>query len=220
MNKLMSVDILFSSAESGTVKPVESIISILAAFDSDCSNMVAKKSQVIEYVSNENHYCYFLLKGSMALHRRGDGLVMTSESAPFIFGLSNQLGPDNGMYLRVLEDATFKKVSLPIVNQIIEKYDLWKSLTQLLVYTTSRVYEHCARAQQMSAYDIIRLQLNELMHETDELRLNTAASSYIKSRTYLSRSGIMRILSELRSGGYIVMEKGVLKSITFLPKKY
>ncbi|HDR2347354.1 helix-turn-helix domain-containing protein, partial [Enterobacter kobei] len=52
------------------------------------------------------------------------------------------------------------------------------------------------------------------------IRLNTTAAAYIKSRTYLSRSGIMRILSELRTGKYITMERGVLLDIHHLPRKY
>ena len=56
------------------------------------------------------------------------------------------------------------------------------------------------------------------MQEPDAIRLNTTAAAYIKSRTYLSRSGIMRILSELRTGKYITMERGVLLDIHHLPR--
>jgi hypothetical protein len=84
------------------------------------------------------------------------------------------------------------------------------AFSNLLIYTASRVYEHCAQISQMSAYDIIRFQLVELMQEPEAIRLNMTAAAYIKSRTYLSRSGIMRILAELRTGKYITMERGVL----------
>ena len=46
-----------------------------------------------------------------------------------------------------------------------------------------------------------------------------AQAAYIKSRTYLSRSGVMRILAELRTGNYITMERGVLIDIHHLPRK-
>ncbi|MGU3415353.1 helix-turn-helix domain-containing protein [Enterobacteriaceae bacterium C34A] len=201
-------------------KPVESILSVISAANPSCNKYVAKKSQVIESPEGAQHICYFLMSGNIALHRRGDGIVMMSEKAPFIFGFSNQLGKDNGMYLRALEDSVYLKIPVSVVYKMIEENDLWKPLAEILMYTTTRVYLHCARVPQLSSYDIIRCHLNELMNESDELRQSTAASAYIKSRTYLSRSGIMRILSELRSGGYIKMEKGVLQSINYLPRKY
>ena len=65
-----------------------------------------------------------------------------------------------------------------------------------------------------------RKRLVELMQEPEAIRQNITAAAYIKSRTYLSRSGIMRILAELRTGKYITMERGVLVEIHHLPRKY
>lgn len=103
---------------------------------------------------------------------------------------------------------------------VVAREDLWEHFSKLLIYTASRVYEHCAQISQMSAYDIIRFQLVELMQEPEAIRLNTTAAAYIKSRTYLSRSGIMRILAELRTGKYITMERGILLELHHLPRKY
>jgi hypothetical protein len=105
-------------------------------------------------------------------------------------------------------------VSLETFNQIVSQQDLWEHFAKLLIYTASRVYEHCAQISQMSAYDIIRFQLVELMQEPDAIRKNTTAAAYIKSRTYLSRSGIMRILAELRTGKYITMARGYCSTFT------
>ena len=58
------------------------------------------------------------------------------------------------------------------------------------------------------------------MQEPEAIRKNTTAAAYIKSRTYLSRSGVIRILAELRTGKYITMERGVLIDIHHLPRKY
>ncbi|WP_416173619.1 helix-turn-helix domain-containing protein [Enterobacter kobei] len=46
------------------------------------------------------------------------------------------------------------------------------------------------------------------------------AERYIRNKTPLSRSGVMKILSSLKSGGYINIEQGKLISIGVLPKKY
>lgn len=111
-------------------------------------------------------------------------------------------------------------LALASFNQIIANDNLWEHFARLLMYSASRVYEHCAMISQLSAYDIICTQLVELMQEPESIREHTTAANYIKSRTWLSRSGIMRILSELRTGGYITMQRGVLQEINHLPLKY
>lgn len=59
------------------------------------------------------------------------------------------------------------------------------------------------------------------MREADELRLHTTAANYIQSRSFLSRSSIMKILADLKKGGYIITERGVLQEIQKnIPLKY
>jgi CRP-like cAMP-binding protein len=124
------------------------------------------------------------------------------------------------MYVRALETSEIGMLALASFNQIIANDNLWEHFARLLMYSASRVYEHCAMISQLSAYDIICTQLVELMQEPESIREHTTAANYIKSRTWLSRSGIMRILSELRTGGYITMQRGVLQEINHLPLKY
>ncbi|HCR1928860.1 TPA: cyclic nucleotide-binding protein, partial [Enterobacter roggenkampii] len=44
----------------------------------------------MHYYRDEARYCFLLLSGSVALHRRGDGIILNSESAPFVLGVSSQ----------------------------------------------------------------------------------------------------------------------------------
>ncbi|MEF3102595.1 CRP-like cAMP-binding protein [Raoultella ornithinolytica] len=181
--------------------------------------LVIGRGDVVHYYKDDIRQCFLLLQGSVALHRRGDGIVLNSESAPFILGVSSQLSSEH-LYVRALETSEIARMSLDCFNNIVMQQDLWEHFSKLLIYTASRVYEHCAQISQMSAYDIIRFQLVELMQEPDAIRQKITAAAYIKSRTYLSRSGIMRILAELRTGKYITMERGVLLNINHLPRKY
>lgn len=68
-----------------------------------------------------------------------------------------------------------------------------------------------------SAYNIVRLQLYELIAKPDSILSSITAENYIRSKTRLSRSSLMRILSELKNDGYIVIDRGVLKRIIRLP---
>ncbi|WNY81269.1 helix-turn-helix domain-containing protein [Cronobacter dublinensis] len=53
-----------------------------------------------------------------------------------------------------------------------------------------------------------------------ETRLTINASQYITSTTNLSKSYVMKVIQELRKGGYIEIQRGRLFSIGKLPQKY
>lgn len=201
------------------LKPLIHIDTLINSVLPAAKRTIVCRGETVHYYKDDVRQCFLLLQGSVALHRRGDGIVLNSESAPFILGVSSQFSSEH-LYVRALETAEIARVSLETFNQIVSQQDLWEHFSKLLIYTASRVYEHCAQISQMSAYDIIRFQLVELMQAPDAIRKNTTAAAWIKSRTYLSRSGIMRILAELRTGKYITMERGVLLEIHHLPRKY
>ncbi|MFU0892663.1 helix-turn-helix domain-containing protein, partial [Kluyvera sichuanensis] len=54
----------------------------------------------------------------------------------------------------------------------------------------------------------------------EDIRSRMGVLSYIQQRTRISRSVIAEVLSALRKGEYIEMEKGKLVSITRLPTHY
>lgn len=201
------------------LKPFRHIEALIKHVLPATERVVIGRGDVVHYYKDDIRQCFLLLQGSVALHRRGDGIVLNSESAPFILGVSSQFSSEH-LYVRALETSEIARVPLDCFNHIVAQLDLWEHFSKLLIYTTSRVYEHCAQISQMSAYDIIRFQLVELMQEPDAIRQKITAAAYIKSRTYLSRSGIMRILAELRTGKYITMERGILLDINHLPRKY
>lgn len=201
------------------LKPFRHIEALIKHVLPAAERVVIGRGDVVHYYKDDIRQCFLLLQGSVALHRRGDGIVLNSESAPFILGVSSQFSSEH-LYVRALETSEIARVLLDCFNHIVAQLDLWEHFSKLLIYTASRVYEHCAQISQMSAYDIIRFQLVELMQEPDAIRQKITAAAYIKSRTYLSRSGIMRILAELRTGKYITMERGILLDINHLPRKY
>lgn len=201
------------------LKPFRHIETLIKHMLPAAERVVIGRGDVVHYYKDDIRQCFLLLQGSVALHRRGDGIVLNSESAPFILGVSSQFSSEH-LYVRALETSEIARVPLDCFNHIVAQLDLWEHFSKLLIYTASRVYEHCAQISQMSAYDIIRFQLVELMQEPDAIRQKITAAAYIKSRTYLSRSGIMRILAELRTGKYITMERGILLDINHLPRKY
>lgn len=201
------------------LKPYRHIETLISAVLPAAQRIVIARGEIVQYHDKEIRHCFLLLQGGVALHRRGDGIVLNSESAPFILGVSSQFSSEH-LYVRAHETSEIARVPLTTFNEIVARREMWEHFSKLLIYTASRIYEHCTQISQMSAYDIIRFQLVELMQEPETIRMNITAAAYIKNRTYLSRSGIMRILAELRTGKYITMERGILLELHHLPRKY
>ena len=70
------------------------------------------------------------------------------------------------------------------------------------------------------AYSKIRALLLELSRYPDNIREQINIAAFISHRTKMSKSRIMSILSELRTGEYITTNKGVLTSIAKLPTSF
>lgn len=220
MNTKLTVDASSERLSALSKKPTDRIQNIIEVVKPFGSEFNASKGEVLRYYSYGQRQCFLIEKGSIALHRRGDGMVLTSESAPFILGVSNQFAENEHLYVRVLDNIQATRLPLERFNLIIKKENLWEDLAHLVIFTASRFYEHCTLISQMSSYNIIRYQLNTLMQEPTSIRLTTTAANYIGSRTYLSRSGIMRILANLRQAGYITVNRGILLEMQNLPDRY
>nr|WP_287861065.1 winged helix-turn-helix transcriptional regulator [Klebsiella sp.] len=204
-----------------TFKPNQHIENLINQLKPESNIFETYARQKINYENDSSRKCYLLLSGSIALFRTRDGFMMNSESAPYVFGLSNQLAAADYLYMQTMEPSHIACLSLFTANAIIAERDLWESLSHLLIYTAGRVYDHCTRISAPTSYAIIRSQLYELMQESEEIRHSITAANYIQSRTFLSRSSIMKILAELKKGSYITTERGILLQIKQgIPMKY
>jgi len=201
-------------------KPNNHIQNLINCFTPHAEIFETNNKQIFNYSNQDENTIFILLEGSISLYRKHDNMILNSESAPFIFGMSQQSTSPEYLFLRTQEPCRVGTLSLKEAHRLIDDNMLWESLAKLLIYTIARVYAHCAKISQLSAYEIIRYQLLELMNESPEIRSKITAANYIISRTFLSRSGTMRILAELRSGNYIIIEKGILHGINHLPLKY
>lgn len=201
-------------------KPFQHILKLIDCFSTDDNIIETKNKHMINYTMAGQKMIVILHQGSIALYRKHDNMVLSSETGPFIFGMSQHLSMPDFLFLRCQEDCRLSMFPLNEALDRVAKNDLWESLAKMLIYSVSRVHDHCAKISILSAYEIIRNQLYELMNESTEFRQSTTVTHYIISRTFLSRSGTMRILAQLRAGNYITMEKGILIAVHHLPLKY
>lgn len=199
-------------------KPLTEIEAILDKISPFAEPFIAARGEVLQYNVGGKQQSYLLHSGSITLNRRGDGMILNKQSAPFILGVSNQYSSSGNLYVKVVENSQLSRLSAERFNLLIGSYNLWQELSYLLIYNASAMYAHSAMNSQMSSYDLIRFQLNELMKEPDTIRLSTTAANYILNRTYLSRSCVMRIIALLRNEGYITLQRGVLVHLESLPE--
>lgn len=201
-------------------RPIEHIQKLIDAIEPFTESFTPLKGEAIRYLQNNKRFCYLLLEGSATLHRRGDGMILNSEKAPFLLGVSSLRAHHDHLYVRATPEAKMSRLPLERLHLLLQRENLWESLCYLIIYTASRVYENCTLNSQLSSYEIIKIQLNELMQEPERVRLNVTAANYIQNRTYLSRSGVMKILSHLRDAECITLNRGVLLSVNRLPQRY
>jgi len=201
-------------------KPLIEIEALISSLNPFSNKLETKPRQIINYMDSDERKCFLLHKGNVSLYRSVDGMVLNTESAPFIFGMSTQLMDQEYLYIRTHDESVVSWMPLDLANKIIAKEGLWKELSTQLIYSITRVYDHCTKISSLSSYDIIRYQLYELISETEEMRSSVSIANYIQSRTFLSRSSIMKILAQLKTGGYITTERGCLIGINNIPLKY
>lgn len=201
-------------------KPIAEIEQLITSLNIESNKFETKPRQIINYMDSNERKCYLLHKGSVSLYRSIDGMVLNTESAPYVFGMSTQLTDPDYIYIKTHDESEVSWMPLEVANEIIAQENLWQSLSALLIYTVTRVYDHCTKISSLSSYDLIRYQLYELMSETQEIRSSVSIANYIQSRTFLSRSSIMKILAQLKTGGYITTERGCLIGINNIPLKY
>lgn len=209
-----------ANPELERMKPTADIERLMMHLNPELNNIKTYNNQIINYNTNKVRQCFLLHKGSVSLYRMVDGMVLNTESAPYVFGMSTQLTHADYLYIRVHDAAEISMLSIDRANEIIEEHNLWKNLAYLLIYTATRVYDHCTKISALTSYDVIRYQIYELMSETESVRRSVTIVKYVQDRTFLSRSGIMKILAELKKGDYIVTDKGMLVHINHIPLKY
>lgn len=159
--------------------------------------------------------CLLLQQGSLEVHRLEDDLNIVTINAPAIVGINNQ-------NVSVVTAQPSKIATLPVseAHKLIEEQGLWEVLAKHMLVINTKLFAYSKRLSAPSAYQMICSQLLELMSEPETLRLEITAERYIREKTHLSRSGVMKILSDLKNGNYIVLQEGRLIEIKHLPSKY
>ena len=193
---------------------MENIISATEGYE----EKTLKKWHKITTVDNE--FIHVIVSGEVEFRRESDELCMFTLQGQCVFGLSSIFYHSSHMYGLVRSNTVVRSIPKDAFSQLMTEKGLWPELTKVLAWYICMLSKRDDVLVARSAYSVVReflLEINELIvhHQRD---INVY--DYIQEYTNLARSTIIKILSDLKKGQYIVVEKGRLLNITNLPEKY
>lgn len=182
---------------------------------------VHKKNNRFFINKGNNDFCYFIKSGAVSLHRYPDGVLLEVFDAPTLRGyIPLSCDCETEYVIKMLLSSEVATISKNSLFNLMTSQNLWEDFSRYQMALISSVSEVIYRLSTPNNYHSIRHQLLELMEKPSEIRELITAENYIRCKTRLSRSSIMHILSDLKKGGYITIERGLLLAVHNLPLKY
>lgn len=163
-------------------------------------------------------YIYIIRSGSISLIRQRDDILVELLHAPLLRGAIPNYS--SSYIIKVIEQADIAILNKEDFYQLLTEYNLWESFARHMQQLAAIGVETIFKLSASSAFEIVRSQLYELMSKPFHIRESITVENYINSKTRLSRSAIFRVIADLRTGGYIVVENGILKEIKSIPYGY
>lgn len=151
---------------------------------------------------------------------------MSSTFAPSIVGLVDSYGvtydvPTRPEHFLVAEtECSGRAVSLPDFIKTVDECDLWHDVARILAYRLMVMSVRDRELVGVDSYLKVRALLIELWAYASEYRQSINVLNFIQRRTGISRSRTMKLLSELKKGGYISIDGGRLLDMKKLPTAY
>lgn len=166
------------------------------------------------------HFCFLIVKGRYQLHRQTDNLIVGIGNGPSILGLGNTTNMYIGTYITMLTVCEIGILTSEEALELIDREQLWRTLSDHLFIISGKLFTIYRQLTLPTVYEVVRTQIQEYMCEEITYRESITVEQYIRNKTHISRSAIMKILLSLKSGGYLELERGKIITINSLPKKY
>lgn len=157
----------------------------------------------------------------MDIWREVDNRLVETAFAPSILGLQGSVYRSQHYHLKFPAGAEVSTIPLQAAMEIIELQSLWRDVFYYQGYLNDRQLHHESMLINSSTYEIVCLFLKDLSHYSDSERAKLSVADYILQRSNLARSGVMKVLADLRFGGYIDIQHGkLIKILNNFPRNY
>lgn len=204
-------------------KPMESIHRLMAAFVgiSKPYQHDGMNGEVRLKDKNARFDVYLVTKGRVDIWRGADNRLVETAFAPSILGLQGSTYRSQYYHLKFSADVEVSTVSLQAAMEMVEQQSLWRDVFNYQGYLNDRQLHHESMLINSSTYETVCLFLNDLSHYSDSERAKLSVADYILQRSNLARSGVMKVLADLRFGGYIDIQHGkLIKILNSFPHNY
>lgn len=202
------------------MKPEEHILFLINAVSQPTRIQIGRIRQIISLNQYAEPMSFILHEGIAALYRGRDNMLLSNVKAPLVIGLNLLNTTNSDIYIQARGSIQYELLKRTDFADAIRTKNLWESLANTYMFNAQKFLEHNFMTSGVPTYEQVCNSLIALMNENDELRLTTNTCDYIQEKTLLSRSGIMKMLSDLKQGGHIDLQRGVLIAINKLPEKY
>ncbi|MFK3660205.1 helix-turn-helix domain-containing protein [Scandinavium sp. NPDC088450] len=201
-------------------KPIHDFHVLMDTLYPHAKPVACAKNKRLEFTRTRPQSCYLLYEGFGLVHRASDGLVLGTIKAPYIIGITNLFTSlEEQYYWRAGKTCSILVVESAVVREVIEKNHLWENFARVLSYIVQYLSGHSERLVAQNGYHLVCHQLISLMNEPEFVRAKMSPSKYIIDRTLLSRSYVMKILSELKQSGRIIVSDKMLVEVKDLFKE-
>ncbi|TBL40558.1 hypothetical protein EYZ01_06600 [Hafnia alvei] len=204
-------------------KPLESIHRLMTAFVSISKPYLIDSKNIEARLKGKEagFEVYLLTKGRVDIWREADNRLVETAFAPSILGLQGSVYRSQHYHLKFPAGAEVSTIPLQAAMEIIELQSLWRDVFYYQGYLNDRQLHHESLLINSSTYEIVCLFLKDLSHYSDSERAKLSVADYILQRSNLARSGVMKVLADLRFGGYIDIQHGkLIKILNNFPRNY
>lgn len=213
------------SKENSLCKPLASIERLSKIANDDAETFLLPRNRRLPIFDISVKPCiYIMTEGRFAISRNSDGLYLTSINSPLVLGLAMMFEEVLSQERRhaLFSETECRGYKVPAEEAIkkITMLSLWPDVATILAYFLELLVDRDENLIGVNAYSMVRYNLIKIIEYSKSERMNINVEKFIHQHTRLSRSGIMKILSDLRFGGYIDMDRGRLISINNLPENY
>lgn len=163
---------------------------------------------------------FYLSSGFLSVYRKNGDDLLGHLHAPTFFGVNYLYDAYFPIYFTGGENTSIYQGDNENLLQVISHNQLHECLLYTMISNVNELYRRDLISAASDSYQAIRSILLHYATKPADFRMQFGIASIITKLTGLSRSHVMRILSELKKGGYIETEDGKLVSVGSLPEKF
>ncbi|WEF29374.1 helix-turn-helix domain-containing protein [Klebsiella aerogenes] len=194
-------------------KPTKDIADIIDALKDRVKVRHGQKNRRVSLNFQGKKQVILLIEGHISLARQQDLRTLSTMRAPVVLGTGVPEDQADYFIIRAISEIKYALIPIELFNQYLEEFNLWKQQTANLTWMLMSYHLYNNVLINNDHNKTARILLDALYKEPEIVRANTTVLAYLQERTLLSRSWIMRFISDLKKSGYLETKKGILIKI-------